>query len=266
MSHVALIALVRTVMQRIRQRVCKRSCFDVVYRKPNGNPTCTADLEIEALYVHELKRILGSVRVMSEESGWVCNDESTEFVAFIDPIDGTEMAARQVALVSTALSIIRPNSELVFSAVGDVAMEQVFWADSNQSFLNDTRLAISEERSLSDSFLVNYSMSADRMNHPEWALRVFKRCERFLNYGGPLFLAKIANGTVDGVLEYQKGYFLYDLLPGLHIARNAGAIVTGLSGLPLEFTDFNKRYKFIATSNVSLQRAILEEIAVSEQS
>ena len=258
MSHAAMISMVRSAMERIRARMRERSGFDIVCRKVSGDPTREIDLEIESLYVCELKRILGSVRIKSEESGWVLNDDNSEFVAIVDPIDGTEMAARQVALFSTAVSILRPDGDLVFSAVGDVGMDQVFWADSTRAFLDDRRLRAPEERILANSFLVNYSMSADRTNHPEWAVRVLERCARFLNYGGPLFLAKIADGTVDGVLEYQKGYFLYDLLPGLHIARNAGAAVCNLSGEPLDLSDFDRRYKFFATSGNALQREILD--------
>lgn len=258
----SLLEMVRSAMATIAIRVQERSGFEILQIKASGDPTRRVDVEIENLYVRELKRILGSVRIKSEESDWSSGHLNTEFVAFVDPIDGTEMASRQVALYSTAVTVARSNGELLFSAVGDVAMNQIFWADSTHSYLDDLRLCVTGDRELSNAFLVNYSMSADRARHPGWALDVFGHCGRFLNYGGPLFLAKIADGTVDGVLEYQKGYFLYDLLPGLHIAQNAGGMICGLGGEKLEFANHNGRYRFIATSSERLQREILGRIAV----
>lgn len=233
----------------------------MLQRKPSGDPTRAIDLEIEGLYERELQRALGPVRVYSEESGWIGERDNYKYTAFVDPIDGTEMTTRQIMLFSTAISVLGQDGQLLFSAVGDVSTGRVYWANSVAAFVDATRVTVPPPRALADAFLANYSMSPERMHHPERIRELLQACGRFLNYGGPLFIAKVADGSVDAVLEYQKGYFLYDLLPGLHIASNAGAVVTDLSGQPLEISDYEARYKFLISSGPALHAEILDALA-----
>jgi fructose-1,6-bisphosphatase/inositol monophosphatase family enzyme len=227
--------------------------------KEGSTATRELDMTVQRLYVDALEKVLPRAAVLSEDAGWLgVAVDRAEFIVFLDPIDGTEVAARGIALSSTAISVTTPNGDPIFSAVGDVGLQRVFWAEGTDSYLDDRLLGMSVARPLEEALLAEYSFARRSSSIANLFATGY-----YLNYGGPLLIARLGDGGVDVVLEYQKGYHLYDLLPGHHIAANSGACFRDLRGAPLDWRDFNKRYTFVGASSVDMYEAVWPRLAAA---
>ncbi|MEU7144609.1 inositol monophosphatase family protein [Nocardia sp. NPDC046473] len=80
---------------------------------------------------------------------------------------------------------------------------------------------------------------------------------------GSIGLCHVAAGFTDAMVEFAKGFAIWDLLPGHYILHAAGGIVTDLRGMPIplgyelgSMADINHamsgRRKFIAAGNADL--------------
>lgn len=260
MLRTEITKVVRHAMRHIARAMRGRTGFEVVATKQSGDPARAIDLAVERIYLEALAEVGEDMTVYSEESGQINPTSSGRYIAFVDPVDGTEMAFHQISVCSTSIAIMDRSGHLLLSVVGDVGSGRVFCADADLAYVGRRKLSARGAVRLADSLVANYSVTPDRMVHAPWFGELLGRCGHFINFGGPLLISKIADGTVDAVVEYQKGYHLYDLLAGYHIARNAGAVVTDLLGRRLSFEDLEGRYKFVASSNARLHDEILSII------
>ncbi|WKU08404.1 inositol monophosphatase family protein [Micromonospora sp. HUAS LYJ1] len=84
-------------------------------------------------------------------------------------------------------------------------------------------------------------------------------------------MCHVAAGLTEGVLEFAKGFAIWDLAPGHYILHAAGGIVIDLDGNPISLdyhlqslTDIAKamdrRQKFIAAGNPELAQEVLRHI------
>jgi myo-inositol-1(or 4)-monophosphatase len=90
---------------------------------------------------------------------------------------------------------------------------------------------------------------------------------------GSVSLCHVAAGFTEAVLEFAKGFAIWDLAPGHYILNAAGGTVLDLRGRPLSLdyglnslSDIAKamdaRQKFVAAGNLSLAEEILDALDV----
>jgi myo-inositol-1(or 4)-monophosphatase len=88
---------------------------------------------------------------------------------------------------------------------------------------------------------------------------------------GSVGLCHVAAGFTDAMIEFAKGFAIWDLAPGHYILHTAGGTILDLDGQPLSLnyqlntlddiaTAMNGRQKFVAAGNEALAHEIVELI------
>ena len=225
--------------------------------KAETNLTKGLDREAEDLILSSLLRKLPKMRgverlaVFSEERGIFTYPEdidptAAEWVAFIDPVDGTEFA-ETLQGGWCLLALYNRMADCVEAAVaGDIFLNRLYWASrtgpaecidfvthswfkldggpnprktlagSRVNFLTTKVgrfLAVAGQKSLLDALQVGDG----RIN---------------LSWGSNTII-QVAAGYADAAVEFDKGFASYDILPGLFIGERAGLTILDLNGRPL---------------------------------
>lgn len=158
---------------------------------------------------------------LSSDEYWLC-----------DSMDGAVQYIQHLPGWTINLVLIR-NGRPYFSAIYDPAQKEMFWAiEGKGAFINDQPIKVLSKK---DS-----AVMLAHFNHPPVAEGVNKRtgaaAEKLLSkYGvlrnyGPcgLQLALVGAGRID--VFYEDGLDTYNWLPGLLIAKEAGAELSTIDG------------------------------------
>lgn len=239
---------------------------EIINNKSDGDVTRRVDIIVEDYIKQKTIEIGLPVRFISEECGVVDLVPNPEYIMFLDPIDGTDIAVRGYPLCSINLSLHKIDTmETILGIVGDIFQKKIYYADNNASYLKVGEvvqtLKVSRTRELNKAFLVSYSGKSYRMLSLCKQQVLLGKIGLFLNYGGPLSIAKIGEGTVDAFIEFQKGFKVIDYAAGIHIAKMAGAIVTDLDGKEISLPrDLDTRQKFLVASTKELYNEIMNSL------
>ena len=196
-----------------------------------------ADRAAEELVVRGLLEQFPDHGVLAEEGvltpkGQV-DKEGAEFVAILDPIDGTTNFVHGLPNYCVALGL-RQGSEMVAGVVHAPALQRTYtaWAGGGAS-CDGKSIRVTETATVRDS-LVATGFSYDR-NEPGHddnlgkIAAVLPECRDLRRFGSAeLDLCQVAAGHYDG---YWEMYLMpYDVAAGAVIVREAGGRVTDLSG------------------------------------
>lgn len=232
--------------------------------KPDGDTTREVDVIVEE-FIKDQTELLGlRVRYVSEESAAIDLNGIPEYMLFLDPIDGTDMAVRGYPLCSIALSLHRIDSmETVLAINADIFQNRIYYASKEGAFVWNGRerksLKPSGTRRIEDAFLVSYAAKPYRMLSLLKQKDLISQVSLFLNYGGPLDITKVGAGSVDAFIEFQKGFKVIDFAAGTYIAEASGAIVSDLEGKSITIPrDLNTKQKLLVSCNQELHEVILK--------
>lgn len=248
--HVALEA----VSRRLREAVWHLNDSTVLDKRSDGDLTRRFDLISEETLLRELERTGIPLVVYSEESGRIDLGENAEFAVIMDPVDGSHLAARGYMLCSSAVTVVSlQTGQPLLSRIVDVGSGGQFVARgraAGHSFLPVQRSTVTKLR---DAFAVSYMATPSRTTSGQSPLPLLSHCSLWLNYGGPLDIARIATGQVDLFVESDKGFAARDLFPGLHIATSSGAVAASLDGGEFRFRgDTSAKWRFVVAATQEL--------------
>ena len=190
-----------------------------------------------------------------------------KLVAFVDPVDGTDLAARGFSNWVSAIIFLIPKQRRILSAVVGHSSGDIYYASDEGAFVrpgdagelknHDKKLKRKASKRIDlcnasvcyygqkpknflelakkQGFLAVMENLRERMSEkkdPESG-KVIKKKEgldvRIYNFGGNPMMVKIPSGTVDAVFSLG-GAKIYDVMPGAYIAIKAGAVFTDLNG------------------------------------
>jgi myo-inositol-1(or 4)-monophosphatase len=88
---------------------------------------------------------------------------------------------------------------------------------------------------------------------------------------GSVSLCHVAAGMTEAVIEFAKGFAVWDLAPGHYILHASGGTVLDLDGksIPLDYhfnsfteiaTAMNRRQRFVATGSTNLAQEIVASL------
>lgn len=249
----------------VRRRVETLSGLSALRTRVDGDTTHAFDRMAEERIVRALERSGINAVVSSEESDDFVIGDGGDYLAIVDPIDGSDMVARGYPLASTAISLIdRSRMAPVYSRIYEVFTGCHFTAKDGTATRNGRAMVPSKIDELSSAFIVSYSATFARRTTPAMRRILHTPSSLLLNYGGPLDIAKVGSGQCEAVVESIKGFPPRDLIPGLHIATCAGAVATDLEGNPLSLSfDRDSRATFIVAANAALSEQLLAAVAVA---
>jgi fructose-1,6-bisphosphatase/inositol monophosphatase family enzyme len=251
--------------EEIKRRVATLQGLETVAIRQDGDTTHSFDSMAEDRIINILRRTGLNLTVMSEESPTLTVGSGNEFVAIVDPIDGSDMVARGYPLASTAFSLVDSSSNKpVLSRIYEIFTGVHYSASNGIARRNGMTVKPSAVKSLSGAFIVAYAAPCGRRELGLSRHLFESDAALFLNYGGPLDIAKVGTGQCDGVAETVKGFAPRDLVAGWHIATCAGAVSSMLDGSPLQVdVRENSRTKFLVAANEALLDEMLQAYAQS---
>lgn len=191
----------------------------------------TADTEVEAFIVAQLRGRFPEDQILAEESPGPGTGAIEEFCWVIDPLDGTVNFAMGIPLFSVSLALLH-RGDPILGWVYDPVREELFRAQRGAgSFLNNHRLAVASDNSSpvplggSSGFLA-WATQAGPASPLLPMMRQFGKL-RILG-SQALHLCYVAAGRLRAAISWEAR--LWDDAAGALIAREAGARYTDFWG------------------------------------
>ncbi len=191
----------------------------------------TADHRTEKILIEELSKARPGYGFLVEESGAIEGPDKTHrFI--IDPLDGTTNFLHSIPQFAISIALEREGqitSAVVFNPVTD----EMFVAEkSHGAYLNNKRLRVAARKNLKEALFATGIPFLGRGDHELFSkelsavMAVTSGVRRF--GAAALDLAFVAAGRFDGFWEH--GLAPWDIAAGILLVREAGGIVTDLSG------------------------------------
>ena len=220
-------------------------------KNPKGDITYKIDKVAE-------KAILGAlpedVSVVSEESGNV--EKDSDFVVFVDPVCGSDMAKRGSRIFSTGIAVYTKEMKPVCEAIGLMDTKDIYHADEKGAFRNSKTINVSPVRHIEDAnvFLEIYH-PAERKAIAK--TKLFSIKNNVFKIPGKAVFCLIASGAVDVHAAVGRTYPPTELI-GAYLIRQAGGIVTDEKGKQLKIVpDMNHRSGLLCVSTKELHKELL---------
>ena len=280
----AVAELVRAIIEEVRPRLVAAAVSgergERVNERHSDNFLSQFDIMLHHRYRELLTQILPSFVYVSEEADpqVVGNDPDPEICVLVDPLDTSELAVRALNAYTQVLLYSRRLRRPVAAVVGDVfhyvqlyvagrtddGSDQAFIVTSGSDIL---RMRRPEHVRLSDALVTNFLMK------PEERFVPLARQERLISAlarvaagakprgrigldFGSVGLCHVAAGFTDAMVEFAKGFAIWDLMPGQYVLKAAGGHIVDLDGHDLAFDHSFDTLERISESMKRRQRFI----------
>lgn len=190
------------------------------------------DIYMETKIIEKIREWFPEHSIYSEEKGEIVGN--SDYVWFIDPIDGTINFAAGIPLFSTSIAL-KKNNETIFGLVIDYNQNDVYYAfEGKGAFCNNERLKVSKNEKLSNSILSFCLTSHYNDKHIRDILRVEESLASKVRglrlvVSGAIELCWCASGKIDGVINVKPSIGLSSAAGKLFV-KEAGGKITNLKG------------------------------------
>ncbi|GAA0964381.1 hypothetical protein GCM10009555_001410 [Acrocarpospora macrocephala] len=295
-----LANLVATIISEIRPRLIEAALSGESAESENprhaDNFLSAYDLWMHERYKQLISEWLPSYIYASEEADpqVIGDDPDPDLCVLVDPLDTSELAVRALYGYTHVLVYSRALARPIAAVVGDIFhhlqiyVAARFHTGEDQAFLiaaDGSRhpLRLRKSAALSDSLVTNYLMKPMERFLPlaeqtQLMQALSQRSRNGVNRGrigvdfGSIGLCHVAAGFSDAMIEFAKGFAIWDLAPGHYILKAAGGVVLDLQGrpLPLDFRfgtladvveAMNQRQKFVAATDLTLAQDVVKVMA-----
>ncbi|MGW4768037.1 inositol monophosphatase family protein [Nocardia sp. NPDC004278] len=258
------------------------------------------DLWMHERYKEVLVEHIPSFVYASEEADpEVIGDEADpDLCVLVDPLDTSELAVRGLCGYTHIMVYSRTLARPIIAVVGDIFHHIQVYLAARQGKGDDRALMITADgrehildspsgTSLSEALVTNYMMRPEQRFQPlarEHRLiealsepsRDGKARGRIGVDFGSIGLCHVAAGFSDAMVEFAKGFAIWDLSPGHYILHAAGGSVVDLHGAPIPLnydldslsdikSAMNRRQKFIAAGNLDLANEIRATLRIEDR-
>ena len=190
-----------------------------------------ADERTERILIEELSRARPGYSFLGEESGTREGpDKSHRFI--IDPIDGTTNFLHGIPIFAISIALER-EGQLVSAVVYNPVVDEMYVAEKGHgSYLNEKRMRVAARKSMKEALFATGAPFMGRPGHERFLAEIkavlalspgIRRCG-----SASLDLAGVAVGRYDGF--WERGLNPWDVAAGILLVREAGGVVTDLSG------------------------------------
>lgn len=217
-------------------------------------------------------------------------DSDPDLCVLVDPLDTSELAVRGLHGYTHVMVYSRSLARPIVSVIGDIFHYVRLYIGARDDQGVDRAFVITADsiehvlerpsrKGLSQALVTNYLMRPKERFTPLARQEVFmealgassddgKARGRVGVDFGSVGLCHVAAGFSDAMIEFAKGFAIWDLSPGHFILHAAGGTVIDLHGepIPLDYqlysladisSAMNRRQMFIAAGNVNLAGEIL---------
>jgi myo-inositol-1(or 4)-monophosphatase len=290
--------VVRTVMDEIQPRLLDAALSGDNSERANtrhaGNFLTSHDLWAHERYRQLITPLLpqGFVYASEEAEPEIVGDSpDPDLCVLVDPLDTSELAVRALNGYTHVLIYSRSMRRPVAAVVGDIYHHVQLYLAARQDDGTDQANLITRDgqvrrlRCGTRSVELSQALVANYLMRPGERFMPLARQDRFLKAlsspspdgakrgrigvdFGSVSLCHVAAGFTDAMLEFAKGFAIWDLAPGHYILHAAGGTTLALDGKPLSLdqdlttlTDIARamtpRQTFVATASPQLAQQIL---------
>jgi myo-inositol-1(or 4)-monophosphatase len=250
------------------------------------------DMWMHRRYLELLTPILGSFVYASEEAEpqVVGDEDDPDLCVLVDPLDTSELAVRGLLGYTHVMVYSRALARPTIAIVGDIYHHLQLYVGARDDQGKDRAFVITRDaeqfelgprppKRLSESLVTNFLMRPAERFLPLAGQRRFleelgaadadgKEKGRIGVDFGSVSLCHVAAGLTEAVIEFAKGFAVWDLAPGHYILHAAGGTVLDLDGkpVPLDYgfnslqditAAMDRRQRFVAAGSTQLATEIV---------
>jgi len=242
-------------------------------RGAGGDLSMKIDLIAEEVIVDNLKKANVDLLLISEELGekYIGVEDKAKYnqnVLIVDPIDGSNNAARGVPYcsVSIAYAIGKRVSDIKRAVVLNLVTKDIYWAEKGKgAYYNDSPICVSDlDISQKCFFEFNLPMK-NLMKNLQTLTPLIRSFYKIRILGSSaLTLCQIACGNMEAFINLREGNRLVDVAAGILILKEAGGKIFSLGGQNIDIElSINTKFPFIAC-NAALESFLKEELKLNK--
>lgn len=290
---------VRGVMLNLRPRLIEAALTGERGESENlrheDNFLSEHDLWMHRRYRELLTPILGSFVYASEEAEpeVIGDNPDPDLCVLVDPLDTSELAVRGLLGYTHVMVYSRAAAQPVIAVVGDIFHHLQLYVGARDDQGVERAFVITADsetfelkqrstKKLSESLVTNFLMRpGERFIPLSQQTQLMQALDtpgvdgksrgRIGVDFGSVSLCHVAAGMTEAVIEFAKGFAVWDLAPGHYILHASGGTVLDLEGEPVpldygfdSFTDvaqaMDRRQRFVAAGNVELAKEIVSTL------
>ena len=231
---------------------------------PYGDKTLLLDVKAEDAIIKVLSSSGTRFEILTEEKGFIKSKKTPEYLALIDPVDGSANLERGIPLVSIGISIV-PYKDVMTSDDAEISVIDSIFTDETYIAVtgkgvrrNGESVKPSAPVALKEAIISYDTKRTWDSEFLERSLRTIGSVHDTRRSASNLLdLCWTASGFLDGMVD------LRDMLPiihlcGTHMVFEAGGFVLDQNGNRFcEPLEPEKMMNFVAASNETLARQIL---------
>jgi len=209
--------------------------------------------------------------ILTEEKGYIKSPKNPEYLAIVDPIDGSTNLKRGIPLVSTGIALV-PYQQRMTS--DDIEISMITSVFTNETYIgikgegvtrNGKRVNIAKPTHVEKAIISYNTRSSFTREFSERTLRIIRSIHDLRRTASPLLdLCWTAAGSLDATVDLRNTLPIFHL-SGTHMVTEAGGCVINATGNHFCSTlDSNQIMSFVAASNEKLARQILGEFSYAE--
>lgn len=192
------------------------------------------DLEAEKRIISKIRKKFPDHGIFSEEAG--DDNVDSEYKWIVDPVDGTKEFTRGIPQYNTCFAL-EHNGEAIVSVVYRPTNKELNSAAKGVgAFVNGIKVKVSDEDKLENSFVFSY-LPTYKVPEDE-SLEAWRKLQKLSRASYRLrgiaeesaALCWVASGKIEAAINIGPQPKWHDIVPGLLIAREAGAKVTDSLG------------------------------------
>lgn len=231
--------------------------LDIRHKQGLDDMFTEADLRAEQTVREFLSAYRPDYGFLGEEGGLVAGTDTTN-CWIVDPLDGTTNFL--VGLPLFAVNIAMASDSRVLAGVTHIPMlGETFWAERGAgAYLNDVPIRVSDRRSMIEAVLGVGIPFASKPMHDQFIVemeRLTKRVSGIRRLGaGAIDMVYVACGRFDAY--WEQSVSAWDMAAGIVIVEEAGGVVTGTSGQPIDLDGGT-----VLASTPQLHAELLEALA-----
>lgn len=228
--------------------------FTTTEKGSHINFVTSSDIAVQKFLKEKLTTLLPNSAFFGEEGSEAV--KSAEYLWVVDPIDGTVNFSRGISEFAISVGLIH-NEKVILGVIYAPERNEMCYAYlGGGAFCNGEKICVSE-RDFSNSLFCT-ALSLYNKNYAEKCLdimrEVYRECVDIRRGGSCAFdICYLSRGW--GELFFEFRAFPWDYGAGIIILREAGGIITDLSG---EDIKLDRACPIIAANNLENHRKLLE--------
>ena len=235
---------------------------DYIGTGASGDRTLMADKAAEDAIIDSLKEVEG-LRFLSEETGEV-GDAKAQFVAVVDPLDGSSNFARGIPVYCTSIAVAEGDSltSTVAAHILDMTTGDEYFASRGGGAKKNGKGVRSSSSTNLRMSVTGLDLSGLREDRVKDAMKVVAATRRQVHLGAnALELAMLSAGTLDCFVDIRGKMRVTDIAAGLLMLKEAGGVYSledCSSGDP--HLSLGERVSVLASGNTALHGSLLKAL------